>query len=326
MKPGIFLSYRRCDSQGYAGRLAADLRRALPGSEIFRDIETVDPGVDFRDSIQTALSASSVVLVLIGPMWGQTKDKKGKRRLDDPEDLMRLEIEAALRDDSVRVIPILLDDAEMPDEDLLPSDTLKKLLRRNACELSDQRWEADLERLTVAMRKALGMPADPAGPGARATSALWSSRALWAAVGAVVILVGIQLFPGSLPRGAPPHQPGGAADTPRVSGLWKTGAFGDITIEQSGSYVHLQNDEAGLDLEGTLMDGVLHVTGSVSSATEREGGFPFEQSSSLVRGELSVSSDSTLVGTFSVGAPPAGGYDGEELDAEPVAVELQRMG
>lgn len=156
MASGIFISYRRRDSRGDAGRLAADLRRALPGVQVFRDVETIEPGVDFAESIKKALDSSEVVLVMIGPTWGTALDEHGNRRLDNPNDYMRIEIETALLDSSVRVIPVLLEHAELPQEKDLPGD-MKLLLRRQTFELRDARWSHDVELLIGAIRKILGI-------------------------------------------------------------------------------------------------------------------------------------------------------------------------
>lgn len=145
----IFLSYRRADTAGYAGRLARALRSRFGDEEIFQDIETIQPGSDFRISIDIAIQRCEVLLVLIGNTWLTESDAEGRRRLDDPDDFVRLEIATALRR-GVRILPVLVEDACMPAEGELPPD-LKALADRQALELSDSRWDYDLGRLMKAI-------------------------------------------------------------------------------------------------------------------------------------------------------------------------------
>ena len=92
---GIFISYRRDDSQAWAGRLYDALRRTFGPTRVFRDIDTLEAGVDYAEAIEQWLAKSDVVLVVIGPRWLTAADPNGRRRLDDPDDLARLEVAAA---------------------------------------------------------------------------------------------------------------------------------------------------------------------------------------------------------------------------------------
>ncbi len=157
---GIFISYRRQDSQSAAGRLTDHLREQLRGATIFRDIETIEPGVDFVEAIDRALQGCGILLAVIGPRWASLSDASGQRRVDDPNDYTRLEIATALKCSDVRVIPVLVEGAEMPGSDQLPDD-LKTLARRNAIELTDKRWEFDVSKLVETLNKALGMEPAP---------------------------------------------------------------------------------------------------------------------------------------------------------------------
>ncbi len=158
---GIFLSYRRDDSGGHAGRLADDFRQAF-ASDVWRDIEAIEAGADFVAAIGDAVDACTVLLTLIGPRWLDAKDAAGKRRLDDERDFVRIEIAMAL-DRGVRVIPILVGGAAMPAESDLPA-TLRPLARRQAHELSDKRWEYDVNRLFESLEKLPGLARRKAGP------------------------------------------------------------------------------------------------------------------------------------------------------------------
>jgi len=157
---GIFISYRRQDSQSAAGRLADKLREHMTEVPIFRDIETIEPGVDFVEAIERALESCGILLAIIGPRWATMTDATGRRRLDDPGDYARLEIATALKRSDVRVIPVLVEGAEMPGSETLPEE-LKPLARRNAIELTDKRWEFDVSTLIDTLRKALGVDPSP---------------------------------------------------------------------------------------------------------------------------------------------------------------------
>ncbi|MBX2990906.1 MAG: toll/interleukin-1 receptor domain-containing protein, partial [Bacteroidetes bacterium] len=151
---GIFISYRRQDSAGWVGRLTDSLKENFGEDQIFMDIEAIEAGVDFVESINKAVGSCQVLLAVIGPRWLSVTDQTGRRRLDNPEDFIHLEIAAALQR-NIRVIPVLVGGAEIPSSDQLPDD-LKPLARRQAHEISDTRWEYDSEQLVKLLEKALG--------------------------------------------------------------------------------------------------------------------------------------------------------------------------
>ena len=145
MAQRIFISYRRDDSRGYAGRLQGDLSRRYSDEHVFRDIE-IPPGADFGEYITSLVDKCNVVLAIIGPGWLDARDREGERRLDNPQDWVRLEIERALEREGVEVIPVLVDGAKLPPREELP-ESLLALRRRNAFELSDRRWDYDVDQL-----------------------------------------------------------------------------------------------------------------------------------------------------------------------------------
>lgn len=153
----LFISYRRKDSSGYAQTLHEDLLQAFPGMEVFRDLESIAAGEDFVDAIERELDRCNVVLVLVGPHWLSMTDAQGKRRLDNPNDPVRMEIARALTRRGVRVIPVLVGGAVMPDAAELPED-LSALGRRNAHEMTDKRWQYDFGELCGVLEKLPGMP------------------------------------------------------------------------------------------------------------------------------------------------------------------------
>ena len=155
-KKRVFISYRRSDSAGHAGRLYDYLKNYFGEDRIFFDVDTIKPGVDFEQKIKTELDNSDAVLVLIGNQWLSIKDTNGNRRLDDPHDYVHLEVEAALIKD-IAVIPVLLQGVPMPLENDLP-EKLYGLSRRNAIKLSDENWNSDLRMLTAILKNVLGIP------------------------------------------------------------------------------------------------------------------------------------------------------------------------
>jgi hypothetical protein len=159
----IFISYRRRETAGHAGRLYDKLSEHFGAERVFMDL-TMEPGVDFADTINEAVGECGALVVLIGDEWLTVTDARGRRRIDDPADVHRLEIEAAL-DRKVLLIPALVQDAEMPTADDLP-DPLDPLVRRHAVELSDQRWDYDVGRLIAVLERAL----QEGGVGRRATT------------------------------------------------------------------------------------------------------------------------------------------------------------
>jgi len=149
---GIFISYRRDDSRGFAGRLADALDAAFGADKVFRDIDDIRPGEDFVGAISGQLAAVDVLLALIGPDW-LAAEQNGRRRLDDPADFVRIEIERALAAGKP-VWPVLVGGAQMPTTEQLP-ESLRPLARHQAIVLSDAGWKDDVARLIAALRPLL---------------------------------------------------------------------------------------------------------------------------------------------------------------------------
>ncbi len=229
--PVIFISYRREDSSGHAGRLFDRLREHFGRESVFLDVVGIEAGVDFVDTLDKVLGSCDVLLAVIGREWLSCCDKQGRRRLDEPNDFIRAEISAALKRD-VRVVPILVQGAEMPPTDALPEE-LKRLTRRQAVELRDSRWDDDVEALIAALETkaktapaSLPAPAPPppvhtefarvetAGPRPGRPTLLWGIGSLVA----VLLVVGaIRFFPRSearqaLPPAGPSQESGKAVD------------------------------------------------------------------------------------------------------------------
>jgi TIR domain len=161
--PRVFISYRREETAGHAGRLYDALVAHFGDDNVFMDVEMA-PGIDFVERISFAVGACRALVVVIGRCWAQPTEGRASARIADPDDFVRLEVEMALRSPDVTVIPVLVGGARMPDPAELP-ESLRPLTRRNALELSDLRWRYDVGRLIDALDELLGAgpPARPAG-------------------------------------------------------------------------------------------------------------------------------------------------------------------
>jgi hypothetical protein len=158
---GIFVSYRRQETSHLAGRLYDRLADRFGESQVFIDVDAIEPGVDFAEEIFRAVAACKVLLAVIGPTWLTTTDDRDRRRLDDPDDIVRLEVEAALARE-VRVIPILVEGAVMPTRQDLP-ESLAGLARRNALLIRHESFRYDAGRLVTAIEGVLAVPGTVAG-------------------------------------------------------------------------------------------------------------------------------------------------------------------
>ena len=271
----VFISYRRGDSAGHTGRLYDSLRGPIGDDKLFLDLSGIDSGQDFVAVIQTAIQSCDVLLAIIGPEWlAWTAD--GQRRLDDPADLVRSEIQAALGR-NIPVIPVLVGGASPPPADALPTP-LKALATRDAHELTDERWQYDVERLIAAMRRI--------APHQRRPRRAW----MLAAAASVIAIVAIAAYgwprigSGTLNPASPPattvppdaiEEPTGEpapAPTPaRVEGMWVSKVkyeWGATYTERFDFTVH------GAELSGTAS--FLGVPRAIVAGKVEDGRLTFE--------------------------------------------------
>lgn len=165
---GIFVSYRRKETGHLAGRLYDRLAARFGEGQVFMDVDTIEPGLDLAEEISRAVAACRVSLVIIGPAWLSAADERGHRRLDDPDDFVRLEVEAALTR-GIRVIPILTEGAVMPTRQELP-ESLAGLARRHALTVSHESFRSDVGGLITAIERVPASDTSETSPvsGARA--------------------------------------------------------------------------------------------------------------------------------------------------------------
>lgn len=183
----IFISYRRSDAEGQAGRLFKDLCEQFGKETVFIDVAGLAKGLDFRRVLDDRLASCGVLLAIIGKDWLTATDEKGQRRLHSSHDFVRLETSAALKRD-IPVIPVLVQGTRMPRVDELPED-LKELAFRNGTELTHARWESDVQELIKAIAPYVQGTSSSAPSPSRPQPGLW-----WRIAGpamAVVVLVAI---------------------------------------------------------------------------------------------------------------------------------------
>ena len=146
----VFISYRRDDNANLTGRIYDRLVQKFGRTSIFKDIDSIPLGVNVREHIDAIVQACDVVLVIIGEKWSGEVKKTGSRRIDHPEDLVRIEIESALQR-NIPVIPLLIHDAQMPAAASLP-ESLKGLAIRNGMPVGrDPHFHSDMDRLIKAL-------------------------------------------------------------------------------------------------------------------------------------------------------------------------------
>ena len=257
---GTFISYRREDAAGYAGRLRESLERKLGAARVFRDVDTLRPGQDFVQAIEARLADCAVMLAVIGREWAGARDLAGSRRLDEPFDFVRIEIAAALARPEVLVVPVLVEGASMPTSSELP-DNLKALTRRHAVSLRDETWDADVDRLVNVIEGAIASR-DPS----RADAPI-SAAQMWVAAALAVVIVGLLVFNGRRPRPdaaeAPAAGNGNAAppvsaavgtpytiDVPRLAEV----AFEDVVYAVATGNVVMRDDGPELRLRIRVMN------------------------------------------------------------------------
>jgi hypothetical protein len=150
----IFISYRRDDSPDVTGRIYDRLVQHYGRDTIFKDVDSIPYGVDFRKHLHEMVGKCDVVLAVIGDGWLNASISPGKRRLDDQADFVRIELEAALQRD-IRIVPLLVRGTAMPKEEELPP-TLKALAYRNGIAVRhDPDFHVDMDRLIKSLDQSL---------------------------------------------------------------------------------------------------------------------------------------------------------------------------
>jgi hypothetical protein len=153
MSGKIFINYRRGDEPGFTQALLGRLEQAFPAERLFIDVDNIPPGEDFVRMLESQVAQCDAMLTVIGNNWLDAADERGGRRLDDPNDFVRIEIESALKLGK-RVIPVLVHQARMPHPDELP-EAIRPLSQRNAVRLTHERFRSDVQGLIKALQGAI---------------------------------------------------------------------------------------------------------------------------------------------------------------------------
>lgn len=196
---GIFISYRQADAKAWAIGLRDDLAKAFGDEQVFLDKDALGPG-NWRDQLQRALAQCSVVLVVIGPQWLTITDEAQRPRISLPDDVHRQEIALALTHQGVTVIPVLVDDAAMPNAAQIQED-IRGLTNQQAYKLGDTkaRRKADLAVLIKSIEAVGGLIArEPIGDrkqnGPSEDQVSWYKPDFHAALLAFVLTVVVAMF------------------------------------------------------------------------------------------------------------------------------------
>jgi hypothetical protein len=150
----LFISYRREDGEGWAGRLAEKFQQAFGASTVFYDYDSIEPSSNWRNVVESALSECKLLVAVMGPRWVNATAANGDRRLDDPEDLVRFELATAL-ERQIPILPVLVGKASLPRPADLPKE-LEALLNHQAVELSSQYWRREMGFLLTTAEKVIG--------------------------------------------------------------------------------------------------------------------------------------------------------------------------
>jgi TIR domain len=233
----LFLSYRRDDAEGQAGRLYDRLNGAFPG-RVFRDVSGIDIGVDFSRAIHDAMSSSAAVIAVIGKQWLTLTNPQGQRRIFEPHDYVRQEISTAI-ERNLRLIPVLVDGARMPAAEDLPPD-IQTLARIQAIELTMADYDHLVERLIHALEASLGKAGQPDDAGGVKTQVETLLRRAEASIALEDWLGAIQAL-----KSARSLDPGNAALAARLR-------FAQDQLQLSGLYADGQRRYQNSDKRGAL--------------------------------------------------------------------------
>jgi TIR domain len=235
----IFISYRREDSEGQAGRLFDDLARHFGEDSVFMDVAGIEAGRDFRRVIDEHVASCGVLLAMIGKSWVDAKNEAGQRRLDDARDFVRLETASALKRD-IPVIPVLVHGAHMPRAEQLPPD-LAELAYRNGVELTHARWDSDVQVLIKALNPHVELRQKDAGRASTESPAAAPGKI--AAVSAV--------SPSAVPERAA-TAPAPSAPSAKVSLGMIVGAASALIAITIGGYAWYQRSRQGTEMIGQV--------------------------------------------------------------------------
>lgn len=223
----VFIGYRREDTADVAGRIYDAFVLRFGKERIFKDVDNIPPGADFGDYIKTVLPKCRVFLALMGPSWLDARDEAGARRIDNPNDWVRVEIETALATPKLEVVPVLVNGARMPKPEELP-ESMRPLLRRNAAVIRrDPDFHDDVSKLAAALQNSIKTGVFDLNARARSRAPMPASLGLLVGLLAVAAFAGGGYYASQhwfgRANGTLTSQPG-AAETPATTAPGVNGA------------------------------------------------------------------------------------------------------
>jgi hypothetical protein len=310
----IFISYRREDSAAICGRIFESLERYLGRGVIFKDVDSIPYGVSFPEYLGRALESASVILIVIGPNWLSVMGENRRRRIDDPADFVRVEIETALRHPSMLALPILVEGATMPSAERLPP-SLRPLTHLNAAVVrNDPDYQGDIQRVQTAaqailLRKRRGSTTRPANSPNAASAAKYAPKermgrglllALITLMLLVVIAGAVALTAGLLSTfsglGAPNSPDARSAIRTTITRFCQ--ALHDHMLDQAYTYLspHLQQTITS----ATDVPQVTRPFGDTSDCSEAQGGSFFTSDDSATAHDLVAFTVTSTLGTTTI--------------------------
>jgi len=188
---GIFISYRRSDNPDATGRIYDRLVAEFGKAQVFKDVDSIPLGQDFRGHLNDIVAHCGVMLAIVGPGWMDARNAAGKRRLDEADDFVRIELEAALARD-IPVVPVLVGHAPIPLASELPESLASMAFRQSINVRPDPDFHNDVTKLVGAMRGILG-PDAPRPEQPVSSKAAASRSRMWMGVCAALAVVAAAL-------------------------------------------------------------------------------------------------------------------------------------
>jgi hypothetical protein len=213
----VFISYRRDDIAGVAGRVSDRLAQEFGTNSLFMDVDSIPLGVNFVKALDDEVAKCDVLLAIIGRGWLDARDKDGQRRLDNQHDYVRIEVAAALKRD-IPVIPILIDGAQVPNADQLP-DNLKDLALRNGLNVRHDSFHSDTARLIHSLKELFGRSGAPPSQSKELGAARGRTWLIGGGVASVAALAWVlqSHIPGNQPTVPPSAEPTVVAQAPAAT-------------------------------------------------------------------------------------------------------------
>ncbi|MEO6080501.1 MAG: TIR domain-containing protein [Steroidobacteraceae bacterium] len=191
---GIFISYRRSDNPDATGRIYDRLVAEFGKTRVFKDVDSIPLGTDFRGHLNQIVGGCAVVLAIIGPSWADTRSNAGQRRLEDPDDFVRIELEAALAR-GIPVVPVLVGNATMPGVTQLPTSLAELAYRQSIQVRPDPDFHNDATRLVSALQVILDPDAPPRPIPSRTEASAGGSSKWMIACAAAMLAAAALAFP-----------------------------------------------------------------------------------------------------------------------------------